>query len=265
MGIYGNQFLYILGVYYTNANIASIFQPAIPVWTAVLAMLLRIEELPALSKLRGWSKILGILLAAGGAAVMMINKAKGGGGTWSSGSFAGYLFLLGNTLCMSVYVLLQKRFIFNKEESEWRTIPITVTAWSYLFGVIFMALTSLYYVDQPEKFTNIPKEEVYPIVYAIFIASALCYLLITWCNMQISASLVTASWPLQVLFCAILSYLILGEVMSMLEYIGGAMIILGLFAVVWASYAEEQEKKISGDDSYGYVQVGHYEDYVPEK
>ena len=228
-------------MYYTNANIASIFQLAIPVWTAVLAMLLRMEEPPPLSQLRGWSKIIGILLAAGGAALMVINKAKGGTG----GSFAGYIFFLGNTLCTSVGVLLQKRFIFNQTKSEWKAIPITVTAWSYLFGAVFMGLTSLYYVNQPEKFTSFTKEEVYPIIYAIFIASALCYLLITWCNMQISASLVTASWPLQVLFCAILSYLILGAVMSTLEYIGGAILILGLFAVVWSSYVEEKEKSIS--------------------
>lgn len=262
--MFGNQFLYILGVYYTNANIASIFQPAIPVWTTLLAMLVRIEELPPLRKLRGWAKILGILLAAGGATVMMIEKGKEDGETKeSSGNFLGYIFLLGNTLCMSVYILLQKRFIFNQEDSPWKTKPLTVTAWSYLFGALFMGLASLYYVNQPEKFTNIPKEEIYPILYAIFIASALCYLLITWCNMQISASFVTATWPLQVLFCAILAYFILGETMRTLEYVGGTLIILGLFGVVWSNYAEEKEKD-SPETYYGYVQVSQFNDFVPE-
>lgn len=243
--MFGNQLLYLLGIYYTNANIASIFQPAIPVWTALLAIIVRIEPFPDFRTLRGWAKSLGILLAAVGAIVMTVEKKTGQAsdhsGSSSSGSvnFVGYIFLLGNTLSMAVYILLQKKFIFDKEDSCWKTKPVTVTAWSYLFGAMFMALASLYYVNKPEKFTYFPQEEVYPILYAIFIASGLCYLLISWCNMQISASLVTATWPLQVLFCAILSYFVLGEVLKTLEYVGGVLIVIGLMAVVWSNFSEE--------------------------
>ena len=272
-GMFGNQLLYLLGIYYTNANIASIFQPAIPVWTTLLAIIVRIEPFPDFRTLRGWAKCLGILLAAAGAVVMTIEKNSGEaadhGSSSDSGSvqFWGYIFLLGNTLSMAIYVLLQKKFIFDKEESCWRTKPVTVTAWSYMFGTMFMALASLYYVNKPEKFTYFPKEEVYPILYAIFIASGLCYLLISWCNMQISASLVTATWPLQVLFCAILSYFVLGEVLNMLEYIGGAFIVVGLMAVVWSNFAEEKRRKEEEElmhDSYGYVKVSQYDTFVPE-
>ena len=247
--MFGSQLLYILGIYYSNANIASIFQPAIPVWTALLAIIVRIEPFPDFRTLRGWAKCLGILLAAAGAVVMATQKNSGkaadhGGSSDSDNiQFWGYIFLLGNTLSMAIYVLVQKKFIFDKEESCWRTKPVTVTAWSYMFGAIFMALASLYYVNKPEKFTYFPKEEVYPILYAIFIASGLCYLLISWCNMQISASLVTATWPLQVLFCTILSYFVLGEVLNTLEYFGGAFIVVGLMAVAWSNVPEEERRK----------------------
>lgn len=73
-GMFGNQLLYLLGIYYTNANIASIFQPAIPVWTALLAIIVRIEPFPDFRTLRGWAKSLGILLAAVGAIVMTVEK-----------------------------------------------------------------------------------------------------------------------------------------------------------------------------------------------
>ena len=138
---------------------------------------------------------------------------------------------------MAGYVLLQKKFIFDEEESAWKTKPVTVTAWTFMFGTIFLALASLYYVNKPEKFTYFPEEEIYPILYAIFVNSGLCYLLISWCNMQISASLVTATWPLQTLFCAILSYFVLGEVLNTLEYLGGVVIGFGLMAVVWSNFA----------------------------
>ena len=272
-GMFGNQLLYLLGIYYTNANIASIFQPAIPVWTALLAIIVRIEPFPDFRTLRGWAKSLGILLAAVGAIVMTVEKKTGqasdhsGSSSSDSVNFVGYIFLLGNTLSMAVYILLQKKFIFDKEDSCWKTKPVTVTAWSYLFGAMFMALASLYYVNKPEKFTYFPQEEVYPILYAIFIASGLCYLLISWCNMQISASLVTATWPLQVLFCAILSYFVLGEVLKTLEYVGGVLIVIGLMAVVWSNFSEEKMKSEQEEDlnnSYGYVKVSQYDNFVAE-
>ena len=281
--MFGSQFLYILGIYYANANIASIFQPAIPVWTALLAIIVRIEPFPDFRTLRGWAKSLGILLAAVGAIVMSLQKNSGTaeadhGGSSDADNIQvwGYISLLGNTLSMAIYVLLQKKFIFDKEESPWKSKPVTVTTWSYMFGAIFVGLASLYYIHKPEKFTYFPKEEIYPILYAIFIASSLCYLLISWCNMQISASLVTATWPLQVLFCAILSYVVLGEVLTTVEYSGGFCIVAGLITVLWSNYGEEKGKKqIERKDvnkadkeellrhSFAAVEDSQYDTFVP--
>lgn len=81
------------------------------------------------------------------------------------------------SVLQSVYIIIQKRFIFNQPNCTfsyisqytkfsylipsifstlprivdvvpgvWRSHPIYVTAYSYLFGVLFMGLTSLYYV-----------------------------------------------------------------------------------------------------------------------
>ena len=249
--MFGNQILYLLGVYYTSADITVIFQPAIPVWTALLAIIVRIEPFPDFHTLHGWVKCLGILLAAAGAVVMMLpglqknsdEQANSGGSSNSSEIHLwGYIFPLANSFSMAGYVLIQKKFIFNKEDSCWKTKPVTITAWISLFATIFMALASLYYIGKPEKFTYFPKEEIYPILYAIFIGSTLCYLLISWCNMQISASLVTATWPLQVLFCTILSYFVLGESLNALEYFGGGLIVFGLILVLWSNSVEEKRR-----------------------
>ncbi|KAK3734154.1 hypothetical protein QZH41_017124 [Actinostola sp. cb2023] len=267
-GMFGNQLPYILGIYYTNANIASIFQPSIPVWTAVLGIATGIEPFPPLNKAHGWAKIIGILLAAAGAVTMVLDKVTSDNGKLKAGYGFGYLFLVLNTLSMAIYILLQKKLIFNKPDSQWKNRPVAVTAWSYLFGTLFMALSSLYYViiNKLDKFTYFPKEEIYPIIYSIFIASSLCYLLITWCNMQISATIVTATWPLQVLFCAVLSYIILDEVLTTLEYIGAALIIVGLFAVIWSSYLadKENDEAQAGDEHYGYVKISDGDGFIPE-
>ena len=203
--MFGNQFFYIMGVYYAGADISSVFQPAIPVWTALFAIVTGIEKPPTLRKLHGWAKVVGILVAVGGAVTMLTERlTRGSSVTYSDKIIFGIVFLFANTICMAIFILIQKRYIFERSE-RWAKYPVSVTAWCYCFGALCMGLASFYYVikcphsgacqDDP---WFIPQEEAIPLVYAIFVASALCYMLITWGNMLVPASLVTAFWPLQV-------------------------------------------------------------------
>ena len=41
-------------------------------------------------------------------------------------------------------------------------------------------------------------QAAYTLVYAILVASSLCYLLITWSNQHMQSTIVTAFWPFQV-------------------------------------------------------------------
>ena len=71
-----NQLFYILGVYNTSADIASMFQPVVPVWTVIIAVLVKIEPLPNITKLNGILKVLGILLAVIGAIITTIEMKR---------------------------------------------------------------------------------------------------------------------------------------------------------------------------------------------
>ncbi|XP_032227918.2 WAT1-related protein At3g18200 [Nematostella vectensis] len=237
----------VLGIRFTNAKVATIFQSAMPVWTALLAILTRIEPRPEFTRMEGWTRIFGIVLASTGAITMMLfSSVRDAVKDFlhpTYGDIIGYCFLLGNTLCMTAYVLIQKKFIFNNEESPWKNKPIGVTAWSYLVGATTMAMAAMYCLSRPGNLTYVVGEQVYSVLYAIFIASFLCDMLITWCNMHISSSVVTATWPLQVLVSAVLSYIVLDELMNTVQIVGGALIMFGLISVVWSNYRTEQEKK----------------------
>ncbi|KAJ7386995.1 hypothetical protein OS493_003957 [Desmophyllum pertusum] len=247
-GMFVGQLLFLLGIYLTNANLAAMFQPAVPVWSAFLAMISGVESPPKLTKSHGLAKILGILLAVIGAVTMTLGKLRSNSSEESwlvSGSsvgshFLGCICLLGQTSSTAVYYIIQKKYIFNQPHSIWKTQPMAVTAWSYFFGAMFMALASLTYANQPEKFTSFSKEAFYCLVYAIVITSSMCYLLLSWCNMQVPSTVVTASWPLQALFCAILSFIFLGNSLQLLECFGGGFIVCGLAAVLWSNYKEEK-------------------------
>ncbi|EDO32656.1 predicted protein [Nematostella vectensis] len=258
LGLTGTAFnilLCVIGIYFTNANIATIFQTATPVWTTFLAILTRIEPRPQLTRLDGWARIFGIVLAALGAIVMMLCSNVGDSIKQilrpSLDEIIGCCFLLGNTFCMATYILIQKKYVFNNDDSLWKTRPIGVTAWSYLVGALTMAMASMFCLRRPENMTFVAGDQVYSVLYAIFIASFLCDMLITWCNMHISSSVVTATWPLQVLVSVVLSYIVLNELLNPLQYIGGTLIILGLVSVVWSNYSTESERKESALRAHG--------------
>ncbi|XP_065919164.1 uncharacterized protein [Dysidea avara] len=251
LGMFCNQLLYILGVYHVGPNIASVFQQLIPIWGTILAVLTCTEKIPPVNKLSTWCKLLGILVAAGGAIEMIttggaINKdAKKDQSSWYT--LLGYVFHLGNTFCMALYVLLQKKFVFMKN-SPWAKLPVSVTMWCYLFGSISMGLASIYYCKQPEEF-KLPVEAAYALVFAILVTSALCYLLITWANQHFPATIVTAFWPFQVPVTVVSAYFITGDHLKPLQYLGAVMIIVGLILVVWSNHQENKHKKIERKSS----------------
>ena len=255
--IFLGQLSNILGVYYVSPDITSMLQPVVPVWTFIVAAIARVEKLPNIRRFNGILKLLGVLLAIGGAFMLTFGKQKQHKSNKvedrnESEAFLifGYLCILYNTFSMALLAVLQKKYIFNNVDSRWKSSPFNVVAWSYFFGFLSMALSSLYYCKQPEKFLSVNNSAIYVLIYAMFITSALNYILITWIITKISATLVTAFWPLQVLFCVILANFTIGETLNILEICGGILTIFSLLAVVWSNYREEKERVVTVNKVY---------------
>ena len=293
-GMFGGQLCYILGVYYAGADVTSIVQPAMPVWTSLFVVLAGVEPVPPPCRAWGALKIGGIALAAAGAVVMVVGKNGGAShDTASAQPLLGTLLAVGNTVLFGVYMTLQKKHVFVRTGFAHRRFgarPTYVTAWSYGFGSLFMAVgaavgywaraaflgfgvedgrcvvdgdcptapghaanqssvngTNLYRCDDGACIMttdnlHIPEGSIVPLVYAIFLSSAMCYAFITFANRNADASVVTAFWPLQVLAAVLLAKPLLpAESVSHLQYGGGAMIIAGLFSIVGSNVLHERE------------------------
>ncbi len=68
-------------------------------------------------------------------------------------------------------------------------------------GSLLVKVQSLKMQELEQRLTTVyvsPFQSAYALVYAIFITSALCYMLITWTNLHLSTTTVTAFWPAQV-------------------------------------------------------------------
>ncbi|KAI6661180.1 WAT1-related protein [Oopsacas minuta] len=240
-GIFLSQFFFLLGVSFAGANIASIFQQLIPIWTTILTIITCTEDVPSFRRPSTWFIITGILFAISGAIEITLFTSTSQSTTNSQYPWLGYIFLTLNSGGTSVYIVCQKIFIFDKPKNYWRNHPIWVTTWSYLTGSIFISLSSLYYVTTPSAFF-ISQEEWLAIIYAIIITSNLCFILISWANSKTSATIVTAFWPFQVIPCFFGSYMLNGEELNYFQYIGCVFVIIGLFAVVFGKFLEERRK-----------------------
>eukprot|EP00035_Acanthoeca_spectabilis_P007461 m.136836 g.136836 ORF g.136836 m.136836 type:complete len:416 (-) comp13966_c0_seq1:1071-2318(-) len=298
-GMFGGQLFYILGVFYAGPNVASVMQPAMPVWTAIFVVIAGVEAVPNVCELKGCLKVGGVFFAAGGAAAMLLSK-----GTSSEypKPLLGALFSLINTILFAMYITIQKLCIFSPTGSghtRWGTTPIYVTAWAYGFGAVFMVLGGLagYYthlelfgfeadfgecalnathlgagcagqnasVTEPKTWTytcvgsnsdmvhgvchatsntlTLPTKAWYALIYAVFVTSALNYGLITVANKNCRTSVVSAFWPFQVFVNVTLAYIVFNDKLSPMEYVGGALIIVGLFCVLKSTDEDDSPKK----------------------
>jgi len=219
-GVMLSQTLVLAGNDLAGPSVTAITQPAIPVYTSVIAGLMKVERFT-------WPKMLGVLLAVGGALVLLHVERWGTAGAFTSEKSVGTLILVVQTLSYSVFLV-----IFSAM-SAWFPYPFTAfflcTLWAACGQLVvafpaFMAFAS----GGP-----VPASAWGAVVYCAVAVSFVAHTGQAWSVRHLNSTIPSLFGCLQPPLTIVMAILFLGESLELVtDLTGMALILVGMLVVI---------------------------------
>lgn len=192
LGVVINQSLFLTGLSLTSAHIAAILITTIPIFTLLVALVLRLERANA-------ARITGIVLALAGA--LLVIGVEGTEGF--ARSALGALLITGNCLAYGIYLVVSKPVVT-------RLSPVRVVSLMFAIGTVLMLPVSLRSLMR-EQWTQIPIAAWIGLLLVIAGPTVGAYVINAWTLRYAESSLVAAYTYLQPLLTTVLAWAILHE------------------------------------------------------
>jgi drug/metabolite transporter (DMT)-like permease len=205
-----------------SATRYALFQPIIPCVATVISIAVGVESLTMI-------KGIGILIAVGGAVVIEAWKTSNGTSEHEANPVLGSLLMIVLIIAFSSIIVFQRPLLANYN-------PAFVTFVYYTVGT---ALTMLLCVAWQSRFTSSSfafDGKLLPwlgIAYAAIFSTAFAYNAYSWASKKLYPTTITAYSTLQPVGTAILSLFVFGEVITLSEIVGGILVMLGLFIMIY--------------------------------
>ncbi|KAF8677283.1 hypothetical protein HU200_046768 [Digitaria exilis] len=249
-GITANQGFYLLGLDNTSPTFASAIQNSVPAITFAMAAALGIERV-RLRRRDGLAKVSGTALCVAGATVITLFKgpaifgppaltnhhhspspAAASGGAGEKSWALGCVYLMGHCLSWSGWLVFQAPVL--------RRYParLSVTSYTCFFGLLQFLAIAAFFERAAAAWELGSGAELLTILYAGLVASGVAFAVQTWCIDRGGPVFVAVYQPVQTLLVAVMASVLLGERFYLGGIIGAALIIAGLYLVLWGKSEE---------------------------
>lgn len=219
MGLLGNliyQGLFIFGIDYTYAANAAVMLGTIPIWVAIFSHLFRLEQMNLL-------KAAGVVAAFAG----IVFIVSGGPNPFSleSETLWGDLIIIAAAVVWGGYTILSKTFLN-------RYTPIQFSAVMASIGAVVLFLVGLPNMLQLQ-WTTISAASYGGLLYSGLLSIGVAYLIWNY-GLQTVGAVHTATYQNLVPVLGLLfGILLLNESLSLLQYLGSGLVVLGIVLARW--------------------------------
>jgi drug/metabolite transporter (DMT)-like permease len=213
-GVVINQMCFAIGLNHTSVSHGAVIVGMAPVYTLALAVIFRLEN----ATLR---KLTGIALAFAGIAAL----AGANGMTRRSSSLMGDAIMMAGAIGFAVYSVLGKRVATRYD-------ALTMTAFNHFTGALVAIPVVIYQARLlliDAQWRRIPWQSWTSIIYMAVFSSAVAYVLYFWLLKYLQASQLAAFTYLLPVIATILGIVLLGERGSVMELVGGALALAGVY------------------------------------
>ncbi|KAI4345135.1 hypothetical protein L6164_012291 [Bauhinia variegata] len=218
--------IYGIALIYTSASLAAATTNCLPVITFLLALLLRIEVLK-IKSIPGIAKLFGIVACLAGAAILAFYK-----GTWIKGCF---LMLLSNTF-WGLWLVLQT-FVMKGYPSK--LLLTTLQCFLSSIQSFAIAFATERDIEQWKLGWNV---RLLAVAYCGIMVTGVTFYLQAWIIEKKGPVFLAMSTPLTLIITLFSSAILFGEIISLGSLLGGLILVLGLYSVLWGKSREHMPK-----------------------
>ncbi|KAG5608969.1 hypothetical protein H5410_020250 [Solanum commersonii] len=240
-----DQNLYYAGMKYTTATFATAMCNVLPAITFLLAWILRLENVNVW-KVGSQAKIIGTIITLGGATIMTLVGGPTIGLPWTKHH--------NNVPTTTTMLFLPMNSILLKVPSS---LLLAITLKKYQAGMSLTSLICMSGALQGTALTLLVQRGNFGIWSihwgsSLFYASLYCGIVNSGIGYYVSGLImnekgpvfVTAFNPLNMVIVAILGSFILSEQLNMGRVVGAAVIVVGLYLVIWGTSKDKISTKI---------------------
>ncbi|KAK2391094.1 WAT1-related protein [Trifolium repens] len=245
--------IYGVGLIYTSPTLAAATANCLPVITFFLALILGVESLKIKTG-AGIAKLIGTVACLAGASTLAFYKGPHlkllshhhhilgyhkqhdqshiPSGTWIKGCF---LMLLSTTL-WGLWMVLQA-FVLKDYPSK--LIFTTIQCFLSSIQSLVIAFAIERDIEQWKLGWNI---SLLAVAYCGIIVTGVSYYLMTWVIDKKGPVFLAMSTPLALIITILSSIILLGDIISLGSVLGGLLLVVGLYSVLWGKNREQSPK-----------------------